>query len=461
MDDTAGHKTKNVKKITTCILFVLVLAACRKEYVADNGPLSRPANTYSGKLVRSYFTLLCTLSKSTAGFFPPQVARAYGYMGLAGYEAVVHGISGGQSLAGQLHGLSRNALPYPVAGLEYNWGIASNAALADMARKMFETNISAANVVAIDNLEKSGLADLSVSTPPAIVERSVQFGKAIAEALYQYAATDGGNKSYLDPFQLPYTIAIDPGYWVPTNAVVTPIAPRWGNCRPFIVANVTNTQGAVPLPFSTSTTSSFYKEAMEVYNQVRNNTPQQITIAKYWSDDPFNTCTPTGHTFNIMTQLLDESGATLEKTAVAYAKLGIAENDAFIACWKQKYKHMLLRPVSYIRSYIDPTFTTVLGTPAFPAFTSGHSAQIAAGSRVFIDMFNYGSNNFPFTDKSQVQYGFAARSFSNFNQMAEECATSRLYGGIHYPMDNEAGLDQGRIAGDNVVRMLQWPKNIR
>ena len=35
--------------------------------------------------------------------------------------------------------------------------------------------------------------------------------------------------------------------------------------------------------------------------------------------------------------------------------------------------------------------------------------------------------------------------------MAEEAAMSRLYAGIHYRSDNEAGLDLGRRVGARVV----------
>jgi hypothetical protein len=162
-----------------------------------------------------------------------------------------------------------------------------------------------------------------------------------------------------------------------------------------------------------------------------------------------------------MTQLLEETNATLEKSSVAYAKLCIAENDAFISCWKLKYKSILIRPVSYIKQYIDPAFKTVIGTPAFPAFTSGHSVEIGAGTKVFNEMFTNGSGDYNFTDYSQLQYGFAARHYNNFNDMAEECANSRFYGGIHYTEDNIKGLEQGRAVGDFVINSLNWPKNIR
>jgi hypothetical protein len=40
-------------------------------------------------------------------------------------------------------------------------------------------------------------------------------------------------------------------------------------------------------------------------------------------------------------------------------------------------------------------------------------------------------------------------------ETAEECAYSRLLGGIHTRQDNEKGAEQGTVIGENVVA-LQW-----
>lgn len=455
-----------MKKYLYVLFLLLAVAGCRKDPettqpLTNNSTESQKVETYSGDDLREYFDLMCNITKSTPGFFPPQVARAYGYVGVAAYESVVHGIDGGQSLAGQLNGLQASDMPVPEQNVRYNWAIASNAAMATIMRKMFDKKVSTDNLMAINNKETENLKALAQYESADVISRSVNYGISIAEAVYRYSLNDGGHESYMDPFQLPYTMKKDDACWVPTGAVSNPISPYWGNNRPFIEANVSATQNCVMAKFGTQNSSEFYKAAAEVYNQVKTNTPEQVEITKYWADDPFKTCTPTGHTFNIMTQLLKEDKATLEKTSVAYAKLAIAENDAFIACWKEKYDNVLIRPVSYIKKYIDPQFNTVIGTPPFPAFTSGHSAEIGAGTRIFTNMFTDGSGKYDFTDYSQLQYGFKARHYNNFDAMAEECADSRFYGGIHYKMDNAEGLKQGRTVGDNVNNKIQWPANLK
>jgi hypothetical protein len=80
---------------------------------------------------------------------------------------------------------------------------------------------------------------------------------------------------------------------------------------------------------------------------------------------------------------------------------------------------------------------------------------------IFINMFTDGSGKYDFTDYSQVQYGFPTRHYSNFNDMALECANSRFYGGIHYNTDNLEGLKYGRMIGDNVNKLIIWPANLK
>ncbi|HVW13269.1 MAG TPA: vanadium-dependent haloperoxidase [Mucilaginibacter sp.] len=444
----------------TVFASTILVVSCRKDKNENPANLSPAARTYSSEQIRNYFTLMCTVTKNTQGFFPTQAARAYAYVGVAAYEAVVNGIPGAKSLGGQLNGLP--VLPSPDAGVAYNWAISSNAAIPEMMHKMFGSKLSQANSTTIDSTENANLAALSGGVDHAIVDRSVQYGKEVADAVYQASVSDGGDQSYLNPFHLPYTLPACDSCWVPTSpSTPMPISPEWGSLRPFMTANVSNVTFDQHTPFSTDPASKFYANAMGVYNQVKNNTAEQMAITQFWADDPFKTCTPAGHTFNIMVQLLKENNATLEKASVAFAKLSIAENDAFISCWKCKYQYNLIRPVSFIKKYIDAGFSTVIGTPAFPSYSSGHAYESGAASMVFINMFADANGNYDFTDDSQLQYGYAARHYSNFNDMAQECANSRFYGGIHYNEDNQEGLKMGREIGDNVNKLLQWPSNIK
>lgn len=445
---------KLINQLSLVAVLLFAISGCER-YKPETD--SKQTAKYSGDFLREYYDLQCQITKETSGFFPPQAARAFAYVGISAYEATVHGIPNAKSLAGQLNGISANALPLPEEEKAYNWSIAANAAVAETMRKMFGSNLSEENLWKIDQMEEFNYTQRYAEFPLPVAERSVEYGKAIADALYQYSMSDGGHESYLDAFQLPYELPEGPNCWIPTGPVVHPISPYWADCRPFLTINVSETQPPAPKAFSTDPQSEFYDQAMQVYNQVTNNSPEEVEIAKFWADDPFKTCTPAGHTFNIMSQLLEETDASLAKSAVGYAKLGIAENDAFISCWVSKYQYDLIRPVSYINQYIDPNFQTVIGTPPFPAYSSGHSCEIGVGEMVFTEMFTSGDGSYDLSDRTGLQYGFGIRHFTNFADMSLECANSRFYGGIHYPMDNIEGLETGRKIGNNVVTMIQWP----
>jgi len=456
-----------MKRLILLLLSVVVLVSCQKDDDNSDDPANIPTSsetkTYQGEFLQDYITLTCKVAQTTDGFFPTQAARAYGYIGITAYESVVYGIDPAYRMEGQLDGIDEGSIPDPDSDLKYNWAISCNAATAEMMRLMFDLNLSDENRSEIDAMEADNLANLSIGESQDVIDRSIAYGNSVAEAIYNASVTDGGHESYLDPFQLPYTVEIDDFCWVPTdNNTLQPLSPYWMENRSFISGIVNSSQPGAHVPFSTDPSSEFYGQAYDTYQQVVEfNTDEERTIAEYWADDPFATCTPAGHTFNIVNQLLGEANATLEKTAVGLGMMAVAENDAFISCWKSKYDYILIRPVSYIKEYIDADFETTIGTPPFPAYTSGHSAEIGAGVKVLIHLFAEENGDYTFTDLSQLQYGFSARTYDNFYEMADECALSRFYGGIHFEMDNSKGLDLGFAVGDAVVNDISWPDNIQ
>jgi membrane-associated phospholipid phosphatase len=112
----------------------------------------------------------------------------------------------------------------------------------------------------------------------------------------------------------------------------------------------------------------------------------------------------------------------------------------------------LLRPETFIRTYIDASWATLIPTPPFPTYTSGHSTFSGAAAAILSAEIG---DQISFTDSTKIAYGFSPRSFSSFDAYAKEAAVSRLYGGIHYNFDN----DNGFICGQQIalhVEQLMW-----
>jgi membrane-associated phospholipid phosphatase len=184
---------------------------------------------------------------------------------------------------------------------------------------------------------------------------------------------------------------------------------------------------------------------------VNNLSSEQQAIASYWNDGG-GSFTPPGHNIAIALQIVRNMNLDLASAAILLAKEGIAENDAGIVCWRAKFGFNLLRPITYIRNYINPTWSTFITTPPFPSYSSGHSTFSGAAAKILTLEFG---ENFSFTDSTKIPYGFSTRSFTSFQAAAQEAAMSRLYGGIHYRFDNENGFHCGELVALNVEN-LNW-----
>ena len=429
------------------LLGVVLLAPSCSPDAELAAPTSLATSTYSAEVATKWADMELRLIRNGTGFSPPVAARALGYAGVALYGAVQPGIAGSQSLAGQLTGL--NTLPQPEAGQLYNWAVAANAAQALMAKSLFG-NATTAQRTSLDSLETALNAAYLTATG---FDRSVQFGRAVAQAVFAWSRTDGGHEGYLSNQPAGYVPPTGAGLWVPASSAASARAllPYWGQNRPFVPADAALAMPALPYLYSAQPGSAYYAQVQEVYTTGRNLTAAQRAIALYWADGS-QTITPPGHSISIAGIVLRARQATLALAAEAYARVGIAAADAFIGCWKCKYQFNWQRPDAAVQALIDPTWQPLIATPPFPEFVSGHSSQSGAVAQVLEDLFGAQT---AFVDNSHQArgVGFEPRSYASFAAFANEAAISRLYGGIHFRSSNEIGLVEGRKVGRNVTAL--------
>jgi membrane-associated phospholipid phosphatase len=439
------------------ILILSFLNACRKEddiVNYSNESLTQKSlnpSQYDSYVINTWYQLMLKLTIETPGHVPPVAARNFAYTGVALYESLQDGMHPGHhSLAGQLNGLT--AVPERDHGNSYAPPVIANAALARMVRNLF-ANASSANLARIDSLEAANHAMYASQFNVHIVNRSRDYGRAVADAIFNWSATDGGYQAYLNLFPTTYIPPTGDAFWIATPpAFQSALLPYWGNNRPFLTANAAGPIDPPAHPvFSTDVNSSFYSYANQVYTTVNNLTTEQQTIANYWADGG-GTFSPPGHNVAIVLQMIRNTNMDLASAAILLAKTGIAENDAGIVCWRAKFSTNLLRPVTYIRNYIDANWLPFIATPPFPTYTSGHSTFSGAAAKILTMELG---ENFSFTDSTKIPYGFAPRSFSSFQAAAQEAALSRLYGGIHYAFDNENGFHCGELVALNIEN-LNW-----
>lgn len=170
----------------------------------------------------------------------------------------------------------------------------------------------------------------------------------------------------------------------------------------------------------------FEGEQLEIVKEtLKNITQHQIKIAKYWGEGP-----ATKQWTPIIDILIDTYNISAPKAARILAATQGALSDAFVVAWYFKFLWEIPRP-----NQLDQNLDTVLCTPDHPSYPSGH-ATVAGCAQVVLSYF------------------FKPEE-SRLNELAEECALSRLYAGVHYPIDNDQGLKLGRQIGEIVVSILR------
>jgi len=417
---------------------------------ATNGVNSTAAD-YDAAVPIAYYQLSLDFTKHTAGITPPVQARAFGYMGVALYEAVVGGMPDHRSVASQLNGIGQ--LP-EANGIPYNWALVANAALAEVMRGLWgdKTNRAADNVAALNALETQLAAQYSAGVPPGIAKLSGEFGRAVGAAVFATSRDDGGDEAYLTNFPTTYTPPVGPGLWVPTAPGQLAMQPFWATrVATLALSSSMQCDPGPPPPYSEQPGSAFYEEANLDYQISKTLTPEQTTIARYWADGP-GTFSGPGHSLAIVNEVVAQQHADLGLAAEAYARAGIADADALTAIWSAKYHYNLIRPVTYIDRVIDPTWTALLPTPPFPEYVSAHSGQSAAVLTTLESLFG---SNVPFVDHAHDADGFASRSFARIFDAAVEAGISRVYAGIHFMSGNLNGRSLGQCVAAR-VNSLNW-----
>ncbi|HEX5653762.1 MAG TPA: vanadium-dependent haloperoxidase [Chitinophagaceae bacterium] len=364
----------------------------------------------------------------------------FAYIGIGLYETVRHGISKSVSLSTKLNQMP--TMPQPENN-GYHWDVSTNAVMARMVR-LFYSGLTPANMASIDSLENVYNEKLNPAGNSSSFSRSQSFGRQVATAIHNWFLTDNMNGSNIG-----YVPPVFPGAWVPTPpAFVNGVNPYVSAARTFMVEHTNMISPPFTIPYSENPSSDFYKMVKQVYDVSQSLTDEQKAIALFWVDQGNGVgLTPPGHDFSVITQALEQTGASLALAAETYAKAGIAERDAVIVTFRSKYANNLIRPVSYIRAVINNSWLPFIVTPPHPEYPAAHSmvtgSALQAAARVV-------GEHVMVTDRSYEFRGLPARTYHGLFAAAQEAGISRLYGGIHYQNSINVGLAMALQIGNNV-----------
>ena len=238
-------------------------------------------------------------------------------------------------------------------------------------------------------------------------------GRAAGARVLTFAQGDrvGLTDPLLPPFGPP---PVGPGHWI---YAPPPLIAR-GNlgARPFFLTSQDQLRPPPPPAFG----SPAFNEALaEVRHISDTRTQEQIDIANYWNvnQSPRSQAAFMG----IARDLIVSHHRSDADAARIMFVMSAAAFDALIGCFDAKYHYWFIRPPQ-----ADAGIRTVFPTPQHPSYPSAHSCFSGALSGALTAAFP--------SERARL------------DAVAQEASLSRLYAGIHYRFDFEAGLALGRRA---------------
>jgi membrane-associated phospholipid phosphatase len=237
------------------------------------------------------------------------------------------------------------------------------------------------------------------------VESGESIGRAVGSAVLAQAATD----NYLVvPTGSP---PVGPGFWVPNGAIVRSLH----GVRPFFLTSASQIRSEPPPTFGSPGFTTALAEIRAISDA---RTAEQVALAQKWAAG----FTASAHN-RLANELIRAHHRTEREAARILAYANAAAFDAQIACWDSKFFYWYIRPTQ-----ADPAITLVPNVPLpnHPSYPSGHSCVTGSFVTVLIDAFP--------SERSRLE------------SVIQDAGLSRMYAGIHYRFDVEAGQKIGRAA---------------
>jgi membrane-associated phospholipid phosphatase len=215
---------------------------------------------------------------------------------------------------------------------------------------------------------------------------------------------------------------VGPGFWT-TNAVGLPVAGgQFAGITPWFLTSGSQFRSTPPPAFG----SPAFNAALAEIRQISDTrTTTQTQIAAFWALNP-STPTAFGFWLSVPTDSGWVAAHNMSERQVThmYALTSATMMDATIGCWDAKLFYWLIRPW---KADLAITTTTAVGKPNHPSYPSGHSCASSSGASVLSAFF--------------------PEKTAQLNAMVIEAGLSRMYGGIHYRFD----IDAGQLLGHSVA----------
>src|SRR5213593_337093 len=323
---------------------------------------------------------------------------------------------------------------YPLLGVAQYLAVQRAEAAADVdgGRALLETDrgaVAGASVVVLSYLFPSQAQALEDTvTAQANAGPGEPHPAFVAgEAIGRTAGAEIVSRARADGYTNPNTAVppVGPGYW--TSSAIPPVPVNGGQLPgvlPWFLTSASQVRPAPPPAFG----SPDFEAALAEIRQISDTrTAEQVRIATYWA---LNVGTITGSGFWLVEASQDvvDHGLSEREATHVFALLSATMADAQVGCWDAKLTYWFIRPWK-----ADPGITVVaaVGMPNHPSYPSGHSCVSASAA--------------------EVLSAFFPDERARLDGMVIEAGLSRMYAGIHYRFDIEAGQALGRSVADFAI----------
>lgn len=272
------------------------------------------------------------------------------------------------------------------------------------------------------NLEPISYAVLKLFYPQSSVEipESDPFSECVTQVVFQYIKERFNRENEnIKNYQLnDHELTWDPGKQEPWGINI-------GSWQPWLIQS--NREFRAPAPPKPD--DPFWQMQCSLVKSAQLNlTENQKHAILYWAGE---TGPGSGDWFTIMNNYIFNHPTPLAKLLLVRSVFAQGYCDTMMSIFDSKYTYQVRRP-----AMVDTTILIAIKCPNHPSYPSGHSTTSGMAATLL-------SYYFP----SETTYWY---------QLAEEAGYSRIWAGIHFPIDHQAGFHMGQKIAQSIT---QNPKN--
>jgi membrane-associated phospholipid phosphatase len=157
-------------------------------------------------------------------------------------------------------------------------------------------------------------------------------------------------------------------------------------------------------------------------------------------------------------EVATEQKRSLSENAHALALINMAMSDSLVASFLNKYRYNFWRPETAIHNgdsdgnpdtIADPSYVPFITTPCFPSYPSNHGTAGNAAAEVLRRLYGEAGHSITLTNPAVPNI---VLHYTSFRQITHDISDARVYGGIHYRSDQNAGALLGRAIGAAIYK---------